>query len=410
MVETTTTKNGWRRVKLEDVGLVVTGKTPLQKNPEDWGSEMSFVTPSDYKNYRKFAYSSERKLSQIGVDRLGNKVLHLNSVMVTCIGSDMGKVAINKYPVITNQQINSIIPNADNADADFIYYYLVSIYDLLRSYGTSGTAVPIVNKGDFEKIEISLPSLPEQKAIAGVLSSLDNKIDLLYCQNKTLEDMAQVLFCKWFTEDADERREKKPLGDYVNCINGASYKSSELKHSTTALVTLKSFDRNGGFKMNGFKEFTGKYKEQQTVKEGDLVVAHTDITQDAAVIGNPVLVISDPKYEILVISMDLVKIEPSNEKVISKEFLYSLMKTREFKHHCLGNSNGSTVLHLSKSAIPTFRFEVPPVEFVRRYNKNAKTLFDKKFKNIYQIRTLENLRDTLLPKLMNGQVRVKFNL
>ena len=172
------------------------------------------------------------------------------------------------------------------------------------------------------------------------------------------------------------------------------------------MVTLKSFDRNGGFRLDGFKEFTGRFKEQHIVAQGDLVVAHTDITQDAEVIGNPVLVVNDAKYEHMVISMDLVKVKSKNDW-LSNEFLYRMMRTREFKEHCLGYSNGSTVLHLSKQAIPSFEFFMPPKERIESYTKLAKGLFSKKFKNIEQIQTLEKLRDNLLPKLMSGELRIQ---
>jgi type I restriction enzyme S subunit len=202
----------WKEYKLGDLGTVVTGKTPSKNNPEDWGDEMPFVTPSDYKNYGKFAKRAERNLSKIGIERLKNKILPIKSILVTCIGSDMGKVAINSRQVITNQQINSIIPNS-KTDSDFLYYRLVSMYETLRIYGGDGTAVPIVNKGDFENIETELPPLPEQTAIANVLSSLDNKIDLLHRQNTTLEKMAETLFRQWFVEEAKEEWESDTLGN-----------------------------------------------------------------------------------------------------------------------------------------------------------------------------------------------------
>ena len=137
---------------------------------------MPFVTPSDYKNYRKKASSSDRNLSEVGVQRLIKKVLPPNSILVTCIGSDMGKVVMNEVEIISNQQINSIIPDNNTVDNDFLYYCLAEMYDILRVYGGDGTAVPIVNKGDFENIEISIPPLPEQKAIASVLSRKRNPL------------------------------------------------------------------------------------------------------------------------------------------------------------------------------------------------------------------------------------------
>jgi type I restriction enzyme S subunit len=169
------------------------------------------------------------------------------------------------------------------------------------------------------------------------------------------------------------------------------------------MVTLKSFDRNGGFRIDGFKEYTGKYKEQQILVEGDLVVAHTDITQDAEVIGNPVLVISDPKYDMLIFSMDLVKVV-SKDKNIKNDFLYYLMKSKEFKEHCIGYSNGSTVLHLNKKAIPDFEFKMPPIELIKKFSNQVNPLLNKQFKNQKQLKTLIALRDNLLPKLMNGEL------
>jgi len=247
--------------------------------------------------------------------------------------------------------------------------------------------------------------LDKQKYIGDLYYSISKKIDLLNRQNSTLERMAETLFRQWFVEEAQENWEFVALGEYVNCFNGVSYKSSELNPSKVAMVTLKSFDRNGGFRLDGFKEFMGRFKEQHIVVQGDLVVAHTDITQGAEVIGNPVLVVNDKRYEHMVISMDLVKVK-SKYEWLSNEFLYRMMRTREFKEHCLGYSNGSTVLHLSKQAIPSFEFFMPPKEKIQSYTESAKDLFGKKFKNIEQILTLEKLRDNLLPKLMSGEMRI----
>ena len=188
----------WKEYKLGELGTVITGKTPSSRNPEDWGEGMLFITPSDYRNYRKYANDSERKLSTIGIERLKTKVLPPKSVLVTCIGSDMGKVVMNDAHCITNQQINAIIPHT-NIDNDFLYYTLVSIYDTLRIFGGDGTAVPIVNKNDFENINVEIPKdIDEQIRIASILSSLDDKIDLLNRENATLEAMAETLFRQWF--------------------------------------------------------------------------------------------------------------------------------------------------------------------------------------------------------------------
>jgi len=288
---------------------------------------------------------------------------------------------------------------------NFLFYQLTLIdYTTLNV----GSAVQSLTVPVLKAINILLPPLPEQKAIASVLSSLDDKIDMLHRQNNTLEQLAETLFRQWFVEEADESWEYTTLDNYVECFNGVSYKSVDLNPSETAMVTLKNFARDGSFRLDGFKEFTGNYKEQHVVEEGTLVVAHTDITQDAALIGNPTLVINNGINKTFVISMDLVKVVPKY-KWMGNEFLYYLMRTKLFKQHCLGYSNGSTVLHLSKTAIPSFEFFLPPQEQIELFTDTARELINKSLHNHNQIRTLEKLRDTLLPKLMSGEVRVEMD-
>ena len=326
------------------------------------------------------------------------------TIVIGRVGAYCGATYYEDHPIWVSDNALAAKPK-DKNNAKYLFYF-IKHFDLNQH--AQGSSHPLVTQTLLNSIDVEIVEDPnEQKAIAAVLSSLDDKIDLLHRQNKTLESMAASLFRQWFVEEAQEDWEFVELGNYVSCFNGVSYKSDDLNPSTTAMVTLKSFERDGGFRLDGFKEFTGKYKEQHVVNQGDLVVAHTDITQDAAVIGNPVLVVPDPAYVKLVISMDLVKVTSKHEW-LSNEFLYLLMRTREFKQHCLGHSNGSTVLHLSKTAIPTYDFLMPPKDKINEFTKLAKGLLGKKFENISQTMTLEKLRDTLLPKLMSGEIRVAF--
>ena len=324
------------------------------------------------------------------------------TIVIGRVGAYCGATYYEKQPIWISDNALSAKPKENN-NTKYFYYFLKHM-DLNQHAG--GSSHPLVTQTLLNSLDVEITASPEeQKTIASVLSSLDNRIDLLHRQNTTLERMAETLFRQWFVEEAQEDWTFVELGGYVNCFNGVSYKSSELNASKTAMVTLKSFDRNGGFRLDGFKEFTGRYKEQHIVVQGDLVVAHTDITQNAEVIGNPILVVASPSYETIVISMDLVKVTTKFDW-LSNGFLYRMMRTREFKEHCLGYSNGSTVLHLSKQAIPSYEFLLPPKEKIQFFTANVKAILGKKFKNIEQIQTLEKLRDSLLPKLISGEVRL----
>ena len=129
----------WKEVSLSELGKTITGKTPSSQYPEDFGDEVPFITPSDSFE-KKYISRSERYLSRLGSDRLKDKIISSDSIMVTCIGSAMGKVAKNSLPSVTNQQINSIIVN-ENFDSDYIYYlfkitmlYLEMLHQVVQQF------------------------------------------------------------------------------------------------------------------------------------------------------------------------------------------------------------------------------------------------------------------------------------
>ena len=326
----------------------------------------------------------------------------------------------------------AVINPLTHVNGRFVYFLIKNkafYYSVVQCM--TGTTRPAIGIQLLRKILVAMPERKEQNEIASILSSLDSKIELLRKQNQTLENIAQTLFKRWFIDFEFPNEDGKPykssggkmvdselaeiperwrvieLTELVYTLNGCSYKGTELQPSNIALVTLKNFDRNGGFKLNGFKEFTGKYKETQIVSHGDLVVAHTDLTQDAEVLGNPIIVYQDKTYEKLIITMDLVKVIPKST-FISNAFLYYLMKDIRFKNHCMGYSNGTTVLHLSKRAIPEYLIALPiKTELLVMFSKLTSSIIDKVMSNIERIQTLTKTRDTLLPKLMSGQIRVK---
>lgn len=323
------------------------------------------------------------------------------TVIIGRVGAYCGSVYYENKPIWVSDNALAAKPK-NGYNAKFLYYYLTNLR--LNEFA-EGSSHPLVTQTLLNSIDVRITNnIEEQKRIAGILSSLDDKIDLLGRQNATLEALAQTLFRHHFIDDPKPDWKETTLSSYVNCINGVSYTSDELRSSTTAMATLKSFHRDGGFKMDGYKEYTGKYKESQIIHEGDLLVAHTDITQDAAVIGNPVLVISTPQYHQLTFSMDLVKVEPIG--CLSKELLYLLMRSCSFKEHCLGYANGSTVLHLSKKAIPEYEFYMPTSSIVDMLQHQVVPLVDKIFTNHKQIISLTTIRDTLLPKLMNNELKI----
>ncbi len=390
----------WRKYNLAEIGKVITGKTPSSKFPEEFGNDMPFVTPTDYKNYNKWIYYAERNLSNKGVIKLKNKVLPVKSLLVTCIGSDMGKVALNKVPVITNQQINAIIPN-NLVDANFLYYKLVESYNLLRNYGLAGTAVPIVNKGDFENIEITIPeNISEQTAITEVLSSLDDKIDLLHRQNKTLEQLAETIFRQWFVEEVEESWEEVSLSEIaihfkVN-INPSTNPKTIFKH-----YSLPSFDEGKEPKEEIGKDIlSGKYK----VVSNSILISKLNP-------GTPRVwgLFGNIDEENAVCSTEFQVVKPKDNKCYS--FIYCYLKSYQVAQELKGAASGTSGSHQRVNPQDIFNlvFRKAPLGLIEKFDDITKDFFLKIKSNRSQIHTLTQLRNTLLPKLMNGEVRVNTN-
>ncbi|WP_296685414.1 restriction endonuclease subunit S [Flavobacterium sp.] len=301
--------------------------------------------------------------------------------------------------------------NKEKANPKFIYYYLKVNEKYVKSFAL-GSVTNTITKEAVKNLKIILPPLVEQNAITQIIESFDNKIELLQDQNKTLEETAQTIFTEWFGkyqigDELPDGWRIFQLNELVATVNGYSYKGNELvEYSDEALVTLKSFDRNGGFQTRGFKPFRGNPKDNQEVKIGDLVVAHTDLTQDAEVLGNPAFIFDDGGFIKMYITMDLVKII-SLHKDISSSFLYYLMKDKAFKGHCVGYSNGTTVLHLSKRAIPEYQLLLPTdFNLIKKFSEIANSTTTKISLNKITIKSLTQTRDELLPRLMTGEIRV----
>ena len=301
-----------------------------------------------------------------------------------------------------------------NIEKDYLYYFFLNYRRILEHQAT-WTVFKNLKTDIVRNLEIIIPQNPqEQKAIAGVLSVFDDKIELLRAENQTLEEMGQTLFKEWFGkykvgDELPDGWKEYELSELVDTINWYSYKGNELvEKSSEALVTLKSFDRNWWFQTRWFKEFKWNPKSEQEVFVWDLVVAHTDLTQDAEVLGNPAFIVNNWWFERLYITMDLVKVNSKNEN-ITKSFLYFLMRTKEFKWHCVWYSNWTTVLHLSKKAIPEYKIVLPKdLSWLKEKSLAFELIMKKISHNFSQIDELIKTRDQLLPKLMSWKVRVKF--
>lgn len=354
------------------------------------------------------AYISEKHAKE-----LENVVVEPNDILLNITGDSVARcclVPTDILPARVNQHVAIIRPLENVLDARYLRYYLVSprMQDQLLMLAGGGATRNALTKGMIESLEVLAPPLPEQRAIAGVLGALDDKIELNRRMNRTLESLARAVFRQWFVESEEVQGWASGfLCDIANVIKGVSYRSVDLVDSSnTALVTLKSMERGGGYREDGLKPYAGEYKAEQKLSPGEVVVAHTDLTQAADVIGKAARIEPSERHPNLVASLDLAIVRPKKNPY-TNEYLYGLLSQSEFSDHAFGYTNGTTVLHLSSKALPEYQFKIPPKNKVEEYSELVKPIYRLIDNNKGQSRTLASLRDALLPKLMRGEVRVK---
>ena len=297
----------------------------------------------------------------------------------------------------------------EKADCKYLYYLLSQqkFFDYVMS-GAKGCKMPRGDKSQIMQWQISLPPLAEQKRIADILSAIDDKIELNRRINANLEQQAQALYKSWFVDNKKDDWKEVPLSEVADFVGGYSYKGNELVESSmTAMATIKNFERKGGFKVDGFKDIvaSNKLKAEHHANLFDILVAHTDLTQNADVIGNAEMLLTFDKYSDIIFSMDLVKVLPK-QTFPYKYLLAALLKNPHFKKHCMGYVNGTTVLHMSKKALPEYVINLPSAEEIQSMDNAFKAYYLKMAEILQENNSLSTLRDTLLPKLMSGEITV----
>ena len=303
----------------------------------------------------------------------------------------------------------------EGIDTDYLYYLVCSsivrepaIKSMVGSSGRQRVQTDVLRN-----LDIKVPSVEEQKVISGILRDLDDKIKLNNTINNNLLQQIQLLCRSWLVDYAPFGYEQPatwsvvPLSLIADFVSGYSYKGAELADSDIAMATIKNFDRKGGFKLDGYKEIqpSAKLKPEQHAQLFDTLVAHTDLTQNAEVIGNAEPILSMSGYNDIVFSMDVVKVLP--KEGVSRFLIAALLQDGRFKAHALGYVNGTTVLHLSKKALPEFELLLPPdLEELAPLANAVEAIYRKIADNIDESTHLANLRNTLLPRLMSGELDV----
>jgi type I restriction enzyme, S subunit len=397
-----------RTVRIGDLGRVVTGKTPPSAQPELFGADYPFLTPTDIDGAARYI-EPERFLSPEGRDHQHRLMLPERAVCVVCIGATIGKVCMTGRPSFTNQQINSVVVNEEEHDPFFVYHLMTTLRDELKS-NAGGAATPIINKTAFSEIEVRVPPLPVQRRIAGILSAYDELMENSQRRSR-IEAMARALYREWFVHfrfpghethlrvasplgDIPQGWEVKKLGEIAEDMR-RNVPKGELE-SPKPYVGLEHIPRRS-LALDAWETVTELGSNKLEFKKGEVLFGKirpyfhkVSVAPFDGLCSADTIVIRARRPEHYAVVVACVSSDP-------------------FVAEASATANGAKMPRANWDVLERFPVVIPKGKVAENFSALFADIIAQQQALIFQIQNLRRTRDLLLPRLLSGQVNLETN-
>lgn len=393
----------WQETTLGEVAAkIFSGGTPSTQRDDFYGGKIPWVRTQEINfNYIK---DTEIKISELGLKNSSARYVPKDSVIIAMYGNSAGRVAFLQIEATTNQACCNFVPKINLTNSKFIYFNLLSRYKEIAGMA-NGAAQQNLSVGVLKELKILLPPLPEQKAIASVLSSFDDKIELLREQNKTLEEMGQTIFKEWFgkygvDDELPEGWRVGKLGEEFDITIGRTPPRAESQwFSDTPIgkkwISIKDIGNSGTYIFD-----TSEYLTDEAIEKFNIPVIpeNTTILSFKMTVGKLTITTEE-----MLSNEAIAHLKLKDNSILSSEFIYSYLQNLDF--NALG-STSSIVTAINSTMIKNLEVIIPDPKTLKQFDEAIQPIFSKIRDNSEQIQSLVRSRDELLPKLMSGQVRV----
>ena len=412
---------------LAEIGTVVTGKTPTTSRRDYYGGDVPFITPTELHAGRTVGPSA-KTLSEAGLQSIKGSILEGTSVLVGCIGWDIGNVAMTNDRCASNQQINAVTSIISEVNPSYLYYWLSTKKDYLFSIA-SVTRTPILSKSTFEQVKVPVPSRDAQDGIARILGSIDDQIATNNQVNDNLQAMLQTLYGYWFLQFDfpdengrpyrssggrmvwnDQLKREIPAGWRVGANEelfdgirtGLNPRQNfSLRTQGIAYLTVKNLTKDGGLDFASCdyidEEAMAKVRRRSDLRVGDILFA------SIAPLRRCFLIYEEPRdWEI---NESVFSIRP-RRGVTTPEYVYCHLMSDAFVKQAEQSSTGSIFKGIRHETLKGLMTVIPPETIAQSYASAVSPIMRMRNDNLEENRKLQELRDWLLPMLMNGQATV----
>ena len=378
----------WKECTIADLGEVVGGATPSTRKPENYeNGDIAWITPKDLSTFNgRFIFRGERNITEIGLKSCSTRLLPPNTVLFSS-RAPIGYVAIAAKEMCTNQGFKSVIPNADT-DYMFLYYLLKYNRDSIENMG-SGTTFKEVSGNTMKSIKVRVPvDKEEQRRIGAILSAINDRIEQNTAINENLEQQAQAIYAQMFIESTEESWKTGSLSDISVITMGQSPKGDTFNETGEGAVFYQG-RTDFGFRFPTRRLYTTEPKRIALC--GDALMSVRAPVGDLNV-----------AYEECCIGRGLAAIHSKDNH--QSFVLYTLFTLK--KQLDVFNGEGTVFGSINKESLNSMEITIPPMELMDRFESIVSPI-DRAIRNNYEeICRLQAIRDTLLPKLMNGEIDV----
>lgn len=381
------------KYKLSEIMDIIGGGTPKTSKPEYWNGDIPWLSVKDFNNDYRYVYETEKTITQAGLDNSSTKLLKRNDSIISARGT-VGEMAMIPYPMAFNQSCYGLRAKEGLVDEEYLYYLIKHNVVVLKK-NTHGSVFDTITRDTFDDIEVELPSLMEQKIVASILRDLDDKIEVSNEINKNLEQQAQAVYNKMFSEVNSEPVELSSIID----VRDGTHDSPKVQTTGYYLITSKhllSFGVDKASANHISKADFDKINERSLVETKDILMS---------MIGTIGLISYIPYEAIDFAIKNVALFKTSHTPELAYYFLCHLKSERALQHieKCLA---GSTQKYISLGELRKMPIYSPTTDEIREFNCLVKPMFEEIVSRTYENTLLAEMRDTLLPKLMSGELDV----
>lgn len=385
----------WIKVKISDLGQVVGGATPSTKVDEYYNGDISWITPKDLSDFKgRYIVRGERNITKAGMDSCSTQLLPKNTVLFSS-RAPIGYVAIAEKEMCTNQGFKSVIPN-ENVDYLFLYYLLKYNKDKIEAMG-SGTTFKEVSGSTMRNVEVMIPESKDiQKKIASILDSIDSKIENNQKINDNLQQQATAIFREWFVINPES--DKWPLATLESLTSLVSRGvAPKYTDESIEIVLNQKCIRDHYIDVSLGRQHKPKTINEKWLQYGDLLINSTG----EGTLGRTAQVWFTP--ENMTVDSHVTIVRPKNQLLLFYIGFWGISHESEIEALHTG-STGQT--ELPRDRLKAMELHLPDNDTLMQFNAVIAPMVSLIITNQQENIRLANIRDTLLPKLMSGEIDI----